>query len=418
MDLSLLVYVLLIIAFAKGMAEVVSRANQPPIVGEMLAGIILGPFILGAIFSGLGPMYDSDGFVQTLGDLGMLFLMLYVGLEFSPGLLKASSYAGAVIAACGILVPLSLGLLVSWALGFTGHTLVFVAVVMSVTALPVTVRVLKDMEVLNTRTGAVIVNAAVLTDISLLFALGVILGASSRSETFGTISYLAVSFVLFFVLAVVVGRYVVPHIYRLLRRMRTGEAAFAVAVGIAIAFAVFAEWAGMPGVVGAFVAGLLLRETGTRLRVWARVEDILSGVTIGFLAPVFFVVIGFSVDFQAVLDHLPVFVVIVLAAVCGKLFGSSVSARIMGYGRNESVAIGSMMMGKGAVELVFARIALEAGLIEPYLFSILVLDAFLSTVLAPVLFRKFFNMSVRAGEIDGRAPSQPDVSGSPRHDSF
>lgn len=417
MDLSLLVYVLLIIAFAKAMGEVVSRANQPPIVGEMLAGIILGPFILGAIFSELGPMYDADGFVQTLGDLGMLFLMLYVGLEFSPGLLKASSYAGAVIAACGILVPLSLGLLISTALGFTGHTLVFVAVVMSVTALPVTVRVLKDMEVLNTRTGAVIVNAAVLTDISLLFALGVILGASSRSETLGTISYLAVSFALFLVLAVVVGRYVVPHIYRLLRRMRTGEAAFAVAVGIAIAFAVFAEWAGMPGVVGAFVAGLLLRETGASLKVWARVEDILSGVTIGFLAPVFFVVIGFSVDFRAVLDHLPVFAVIVIAAVCGKLLASSVSARVMGYGRNESVAIGSMMMGKGAVELVFARIALDAGLIEPYLFSILVLDAFLSTVLAPVLFRKFFNMSVRAGEIDGRASTPSEASSTPRHDS-
>jgi Kef-type K+ transport system membrane component KefB len=417
MDLSLLVYVLLIIAFAKAMGEVVSRASLPPIVGEMLAGIILGPFILGAIFSELGPMYDADGFVQTLGDLGMLFLMLYVGLEFSPGLLKASSYAGAVIAACGILVPLSLGLLISTALGFTGHTLAFVAVVMSVTALPVTVRVLKDMEVLNTRTGAVIVNAAVLTDISLLFALGVILGASSRSETLGTISYLAVSFALFLVLAVVVGRYVVPHIYRLLRRMRTGEAAFAVAVGIAIAFAVFAEWAGMPGVVGAFVAGLLLRETGASLKVWARVEDILSGVTIGFLAPVFFVVIGFSVDFRAVLDHLPVFAVIVIAAVCGKLLGSSVSARVMGYGRNESVAIGSMMMGKGAVELVFARIALDAGLIEPYLFSILVLDAFLSTVLAPVLFRKFFNMSVRAGEIDGRASAPPEASSTPRHDS-
>lgn len=417
MDLSLLVYVLLIIAFAKAMGEVVSRANQPPIVGEMLAGIILGPFILGAIFSELGPMYDADGFVQTLGDLGMLFLMLYVGLEFSPGLLKASSYAGAVIAACGILVPLSLGLLISTALGFTGHTLAFVAVVMSVTALPVTVRVLKDMEVLNTRTGAVIVNAAVLTDISLLFALGVILGASSRSETLGTISYLAVSFALFLVLAVVVGRYVVPHIYRLLRRMRTGEAAFAVAVGIAIAFAVFAEWAGMPGVVGAFVAGLLLRETGASLKVWARVEDILSGVTIGFLAPVFFVVIGFSVDFRAVLDHLPVFAVIVIAAVCGKLLASSVSARVMGYGRNESVAIGSMMMGKGAVELVFARIALDAGLIEPYLFSILVLDAFLSTVLAPVLFRKFFNMSVRAGEIDGRASTPSEASSTPRHDS-
>lgn len=403
MDLSVLVYVLLIIAFAKGLAEVVSRVNQPPIVGEMLAGIILGPFILGSVFSGLEAMYAADGFVSTLGDLGMLFLMLYVGLEFSPGLLKSSSIAGTVIAACGILVPLSLGLLIGTALGFTGNTLVFIAVVMSVTALPVTVRVLKDMEVLNTRTGAAIVNAAVLTDVSLLFALGVILGASTRSETVGTISYLAVSFVLFFVLAILVGRFAVPHIYRLLRRMRTGEAAFAVAVGIAIAFAVFAEWAGMPGVVGAFIAGLLLRETGTSLRIWARVEDILSGVTIGFLAPIFFVVIGFSVDFGDVFDHLAIFAVIVSVAVCGKLVGSSVSARLMGYGRNESLAIGSMMMGKGAVELVFARIALEAELIEPYLFSILVLDAFLSTMLAPVLFRKFFNKSVRAGEINGRS---------------
>jgi len=405
MDLSILVYVLLIIALAKALAEAVSRVNQPPIVGEMLAGIILGPFLLGSVFSGLENMYAPDGFVSTLGDLGMLFLMLYVGLEFSPGLLKASSVVGSVIAACGILVPLSLGLLVGTGLGFAGHTLVFVAVVMSVTALPVTVRVLKDMEVLNTRTGAVIVNAAVLTDVTLLFALGVILGASSRSETVGTVSYLAVSFVLFFVLAIAVGRFAVPHIYRLLRRMRTGEAAFAVAVGIAIAFAVFAEWAGMPGVVGAFIAGLLLRETGTGLKIWARVEDILAGVTIGFLAPVFFVVIGFSVDFGEVFDHLVVFAAIVSVAIGGKLIGSSLSARLMKHGKNESLAIGSMMMGKGAVELVFARIALEAGLIEPYLFSVLVLDAFLSTVLAPILFRKFFNRAVRAGEINGNAAS-------------
>lgn len=398
MELSILVYVLMIIAFAKGLGEVLSRVNQPAIVGELLAGIVLGPFILGKIFTGLGNMYD-DQFIQNLGDLGMLFLMLYVGLEFSPKLIRSASWLGGAIAAAGMGVPLVLGLLGGVYFDLDGLTLVFVAIAMSVTALPVTIRVLKDMEVLRTRTSATIVSAALITDVTLLFAFGVVLGADQQSAAFETVAYLAFSFVIFFALALIVGRYFVPHVYRVLRWMRTGEAAFAIAVGIAIGFAIAAEWAGLPGVIGAFVAGLLLRETGTRLRVWNRVEDILSGVTLGFLAPIFFVVIGFSVDFGSVVDYLPFFASILGIAIVGKIAGSYIPARIGGLGRNESMAIGSMMMGKGAMELVFAQLAFEQGLIEQYLFSLLVLTAFLSTVLAPMLFKIYYNRAVKAQEM-------------------
>lgn len=398
MELSILVYVLMIIAFAKGLGEVLSRVNQPAIVGELLAGIVLGPFILGKVFTGLGNMYD-DQFIKNLGDLGMLFLMLYVGLEFSPKLIRSASWLGGAIAAVGIGIPLVLGLLAGVYFDLGGLTLVFVAIAMSVTALPVTIRVLKDMEVLRTRTSATIVSAALITDVTLLFAFGVVLGADQQSTAFETVAYLAVSFVIFFALALIVGRFFVPHVYRVLRWMRTGEAAFAIAVGIAIGFAIAAEWAGLPGVIGAFVAGLLLRETGTRLKVWNRVEDILSGVTLGFLAPIFFVVIGFSVDFGSVVDYLPFFVSILGIAIVGKIAGSYIPARIGGLGRNESMAIGSMMMGKGAMELVFAQLAFEQGLIEQYLFSLLVLTAFLSTVLAPMLFKIYYNRAVKAQEI-------------------
>jgi Kef-type K+ transport system membrane component KefB len=398
MEFSILVYVLMIIALAKGLGEVLSRVNQPAIVGELLAGIVLGPFILGKIFTGLGNMYD-DQFIKNLGDLGMLFLMLYVGLEFSPKLIRSASWLGGAIAAAGIGVPFVVGLLAGVYFDLAGPTLVFVAIAMSVTALPVTIRVLKDMEVLKTRTSATIVSAALITDVVLLFAFGVILGANEQSNTFETVAYLSVSFVIFFALALIVGRYFVPHVYRVLLWMRTGEAAFAIAVGIAIGFAIVAEWAGLPGVIGAFVAGLLLRETGTRLKVWTRVEDILSGVTLGFLAPIFFVVIGFTVDFGSVVDYLPFFASILVIAILGKIAGSYFAARIGGLGRNESMAIGSMMMGKGAMELVFAQLAFEQGLIERYLFSLLVLTAFLSTILAPMLFKIYYNKAVKAQEI-------------------
>jgi Kef-type K+ transport system membrane component KefB len=110
-------------------------------------------------------------------------------------------------------------------------------------------------------------------------------------------------------------------------------------------------------------------------------------------------VIGFSVDFGGVADHIPLFAAILGIAVVGKIAGSYIPARIGGLGKNESMAIGSMMMGKGAMELVFAQLAFQQGLIEKYLFSLLVLTAFLSTVLAPLLFKVYYNRAVEADEI-------------------
>jgi len=402
MELSVLIFVLVIIALAKGFGEAVSRLNQPPIIGELLAGIVLGPFLLGQVFTGLEAMYSSQ-FVSDLADLGMLFLMLYVGLEFSPGLIKASSWRGGAIACFGVVLPMGLALVAGVWFGLSGLLLLFIAIAASVTALPVTIRVLKDMGVMNTQTSATIVSAALVTDVSLLLALGVVLGSYESSDALGSALYLSMAFIGFFALALAFGRFVVPHVYGLLKGMRTGEAAFAVAVGIAIGFAVFAEWAGLPGVIGAFIAGMLLRQTGKGLRVWARVEDILSGVTIGFLAPIFFVLIGIKVDFEGIAGYLPLLAVLILIAVVGKVVGSYIPARAIGLKRNKSMAISSMMMGKGAMELVFATIALEIGLIDgshEYLFSALVLMAFVSTILAPILFRFFYNRAVTMGEIE------------------
>lgn len=410
MELSILVYVLLVIAIARTLGEAMSRINEPPIVGELLAGILIGPFVLGAVVPWLDGMYTSS-FISDLADLGIMFFMLYMGMEFSSQNILSHMRRGIALAAVGVALPLVLGLAVGLAFGLGGDTLVFVSFAVSVTALPVTIRILKDLGVLQTKTGGVIVSASLVTDLALLFAMGVLLGGDDGYSGYQEAAVVAVGFAVFFVSAFLVGRYLVPRLYSLLARMQTGEAAFALAVIIAISFAVLAEQMGLPSFIGAFVAGMLLRETGKGLRTWARVEGILSGVTLGFLAPIFFVLIGFSVDFGDVWGSIGLLAALTAVALSAKVLGSFVPARMSGSGTDESLAIGTMMMGKGAIELVFAQLALQNGVIGEDLFSVLVLMAFISTLLAPVGFRYFYNRAVMSGEIDGF-----EMSPAPHHE--
>jgi Kef-type K+ transport system membrane component KefB len=403
MDIMILVYVLLILAVAKFLGEVVSRFNLPAIVGELMAGVLLGPFLLGEVVPGLSPMYDTGTsagmFISDLADFGMLFLMLYAGLEFTVGTLKANARVSWSVAATSVSVTVAFGLVVGSLFDYAGRPLIFMALVMGVTALPVTIRVLKDLEVMKTMTGNTIVGAALVADGAMLLALGIVLSSGDGSPSPLQVAFLSIEFLSFFAIAFLVGRYVVPVVYSLLKRMRTGEAAFAIAMGFAIGFAILAVWVGLPAVIGAFVAGLLLRETGSGLKVWARVQDILSGVTIGFLAPIFFAQMGFLVQFDKVVTALPLLGALVFVVMVSKIGGSYVPARTWHLGKNESLAIGSMMMAQGAMDLVFAKLGLNEGLIEQELFSVLVVMIFVSTLIAPVLFRFFFNKAVVAGEI-------------------
>jgi Kef-type K+ transport system membrane component KefB len=418
MDITVLIYILLIIAAAKVLGEVVTRFNQPQIVGELLAGIILGPFAIGAIIPQIQGMY-SDEIVQGLADLGILFLMLIVGLEFNPKMLLKSSTSSIAIAAGGMMLPLALGFVAAILLGQSGPAVIFIALALSVTALPVTIRILKDMEVIQTTTGRKIIMSAIFTDISLLFALAIVLreGGLSGAQLTDNLFNLAIGYILFFTIAILVGHFFIPHLFKILKWMRSGEAAFGITVAIAIAFAVFATMVNLPEFIGAFAAGMMMREAGTALKVWTRVEDILTNITMDFLAPIFFVLIGFSVNFAAVFlggpSVLLLFGAVLTIAIVAKMVGTYVPARLTKLSKNESMAIASMMMSKGAMELVFAKLALQQEIIDEALFSVLVLMAFVSTLLAPILFRHYFNKACVQGEIEGencgKVPDAPDI---------
>jgi len=392
----LLLVILVATVLARVAGELMERVGQLALLGEILAGVLLGAFIT----YGFPQFFDAihvEAF-HTVANLGMFFLMLMAGMEIDARELARVSQKGALVAVGGVLIPLGLGYLLGQLLipksEYQFVQSFLLGVILSITAVPALTRVLDELGQLDTKLGSVIINAAVIDDILGLFLLAIltpmITGGGLPSA--GELGLLAAKLFGFFGIAIVVGQFLIPRIGRLVRRSKYVEIEFSVALMTALTFGVGAEYAGMHFIIGALVAGLFLQENafGEHAKV---LENKMSGVTLGFLAPIFFVSIGLNVDLSA-LSIAPLFVIILIAvAIAGKLLGCGIPARLSGFSLRESVAIGFGMNGRGAVEIIVATIALNSGIFskpEPTpalvsaLFSSIVIMAVVTTVLVPL----------------------------------
>lgn len=392
----LLVIILLATVFARIAGELMERVGQLALLGEIFAGVLLGALIT----YGFPQFFEAihvEAF-HTVSNLGMFFLMLMAGMEINPRELAKASKEGALLAAGGVLLPLGLGFLLGQLLiPDSDYRLVqsfLLGVVLSITAIPALTRVLDELGQLDTRLGNVIINAAVIDDILGLFLLAILTPMISGGglPSAGELGLLAVKVLGFFGIAIIAGKFLMPHIGRLSRKSRYVEIEFSIALIIALAFGIGAEYAGMHFIIGALVAGLFLRENTFGEHAKA-LENKMSGVTLGFLAPIFFVSIGLNVDLSA-LSTAPIFVITLIAvAIVGKLLGCGIPARLSGFSFRESMAIGIGMNGRGAVEIIVATIALNSGIFsrpEPtpalvsVLFSSIVIMAVVTTVIVPL----------------------------------
>jgi Kef-type K+ transport system membrane component KefB len=257
-----------------------------------------------------------------------------------------------------------------------------------------------DLGALESRVGKTVIAAALWDDLLSLLLLALLLAAigenysgSFQSEA----TYLLIGkVVLFFAVTIPVGLFVFPLIGRYFQHLHFPEVDFSMLLIAALAYAVFAEMMGLHFILGAFLAGMFFHPTVVDADVYQRVEQQMSGITRGFLAPIFFVSVGLHLDFSAV-SQVPGFVaMLILIAFVSKLVGSGLPAYWVGLSKRESVAVGVGMSGRGAVELIVAGIALEAGLfLQPSptpvliqsLFSAIVIMALVTTILAPIFLR-------------------------------
>lgn len=406
-----LLYILLVLLLVTRLCgELAERLRQPALVGELVAGIALGVIAgrYGEALPVLAGLPENEVF-NGITDLAIFFLMLLAGIELRPKELAEASGRAFAVALGGMLLPLMLGFgLGWWFLPDSPYKLaqaLFLATALAITAVPVSVKVLMDLGQLNTRLGKTVVSAAVFDDVLSLMLLA-ILTAVIRTGGFPDASAVFVllgKVLAFFVIAGLLGRYVLPRLGGVVRKTRTEEFEMSALLIAALGFALLAEALGMHFILGAFLVGLFFVRRTISPDVYKSIRASLSSITMGFFAPLFFASIGLHLDLSAAAE-IPVFVtLLVLAAFLGKLVGAGVPAWGTGFSPREAAAIGTAMSARGAVELIVAGIALQAGLFrhpEPpppvvaHLFSAVVIMALVTTLATPMVLRPL----LRAGK--------------------
>jgi Kef-type K+ transport system membrane component KefB len=401
----ILFLVLVLLVVTRVFAELAERAGLPALVGELVAGVALG-LILARSYDSLallGSACQSESY-NSLVSLGMFFLMLLAGIRMEPLEFARISRSAILVALGGMIVPVSVGFALGMAVipdsPFRVVQSLFIGTALAITAVPVAVRIFMDLDQLNSVVGRTVIAAALWDDLLSLFLLALLLAVigENYSSALGTGAVLLLigKVLLFFAVTVPIGLFVFPNLGKYLRHLHFPEVDFSMLLIGALAYAIFAELMGLHFILGAFLAGMFFHSKAVDADVYKRVEQQMSGITSGFLAPIFFVSVGLHLDFSAV-SQVPGFVtVLILIAFASKLLGSGLPAYWLGLSKRESLMVGIGMSGRGAVELIVAGIALEAGLflhpqptpvIVESLYSAIVLMALVTTIVTPIVLR-------------------------------
>lgn len=375
---------LLVFGSAKLLAEVFERLGQPGIVGEILAGVLIGPSVLGWI--------APTPFLTSLAQLGVMFLLFRVGLEVKSSELMGVSGTAALVATLGVAAPFvcGWGILRLW--GAPEVEAIFTGAAMVATSVGVTAQLLSAKGLISTRASRIILAAAVIDDVLGLLVLAVVSSlARGRVNIAGLASTAAVA--LGFTLIVAkwgtqAARRMVPRIEL---RLRTEDAQFALSLCLLFALSVAAVYAGVAAMVGAFLAGMALSES-----VDQRVHDLTQGVA-GLLVPFFLVGTGLNLNVSVFgkASTAALAVAVLAAAIVSKLAGCGLGA--LRLGRTDALRIGAGMIPRGEVGLVVAQIGQRMGVISQQVYGVVVFMAVATTVVGPPLVAAAFR---RAGRED------------------
>jgi Kef-type K+ transport system membrane component KefB len=398
--MSLIVSILLLLVVSRVAAEIAERVHQPAMIGEILAGLILGPALLGVI-------HESPE-LTAIADIGLLMLVLLAGMEIElRQLVDAFTGRNLWISVMGFVVPLALGIVIGVVLGLDANRTLFVGLCIAITALPVSIRILMDIGRLQTTIGQRIIGAAIANDVLALLVLGVIVNADTTGAAW--LDVIASSGVPLLKVLVFMGSVLLAgealrraaamaHLDRIRevlgRRLRVKEPVFAATLVFVIVFAALAEILGLHFVVGAFFGSVLLNHDLLGQQQFEQARRTASAVSMGFLAPLFFASIGLAFDPSGLTDVWLTTMVVVVAFV-GKIFAGRVGGWLAGMRPAESWALGMGLNGRGIMELVVARIGLSSGLIGSGLFSVLVLMGMITTIVTPTLLKRAFEAADR-----------------------
>lgn len=368
---------IIILVSAKVLGEVAERIGQPAVLGELLAGVLVGSSVLGLVD-------PQNEMIHLLAEIGVVILLFEIGLETDLRKLMQVGGASAVVALVGVALPFAGGYAVATALGMAQMPAIVAGAALTATSVGITARVLSDLGRLQEPESQIVLGAAVIDDVVGLVILGVVaqLMAGTNVTVAGVAQITAVAFG-FILATLLVGRFVVPPLFALVARLGGNETVAVMALAFAFLVAYLADAAGSALIIGAFTAGLLLEPT-------PQAPAIEEGIVrLGyFFVPIFFVSVGAAVDVRTFLDVdvAVIGVALIGVAIVGKFLAGF--APVWFKGRKSVIGVG--MIPRGEVGLIFAQLGLTSGVLAVGEFSALALMVMVTTFIAPPLLKILF----------------------------
>jgi Kef-type K+ transport system membrane component KefB len=389
----LFISIVILLAGARLFGELFRRINQPPLGGELLAGIILGPTLFGIV--------HPNEILEMLSSLAIFFVLLFIGLEMDITQIKRTGKSAIVISLISLTIPFLAGYEISMLFVQNVVQSLFMGLLLSVTSVPVSAMILVELGILKSKIGTTVLSAAVVDDIISLVILAVILQFSQAGASHIDITSIGVSGlkIAIFLAGIAFLAYIVHKIniwfpQRLewfFVKAKTREAIFGILVISAITISLLAQYAGLHFIIGTFFAGLIFSEKLLGKKRADHAYGIVSGITFGFFAPLFFAIIGMKFSGQSLANSIPYLIIMIAAAMVTKTLGGYLGARIFKYNNTESLALASLLNGRGTVGLAITALAFSMGILDITLYSVAVSICFITTMLTPVLAKPFIH---------------------------
>lgn len=383
------IVMVVIITAAKVGGLISLKLGQPSVLGELLAGLILGPSVLNILH--WAPFTDKhlgDG-IAHLAELGVLLLMFIAGLDLHLTDLLKSGKVSAFAGIMGVLFPLGMGYVAAYVFGFDADVSFFIGLTLSATSVSISALTLMEMGVLRSRVGIGLLGAAVFDDILEVLVLSVFVALSLGGGTgLGVVTWIAARMVLYLVIAAAVGMYLIPKFSRRIDNLPVSQSLIAFTFVVTLLYAWSSEvLGGMAAITGAFLAGLVFARSPLK----EHIEIGISSMAYGVFVPIFFINVGLSANARELTsDNLWLLLVLCLVAVLSKLLGCSLGAFMAGFSKRESIQLGAGMISRGEVGLIVAAVGISEGIIGPEIFSIIVGVVIVTTLLTPPLLRALF----------------------------
>ncbi len=381
-----------ILVAAKLLGEVAERVGQPAVLGELLAGVLLGSSALGLIPAS-GPIAEI---ITVLAELGVLVLLLEIGLETDLREMRRVGGSAVAVASVGVVLPFLAGYLY-WANVPHGMgdpatlstAAIFIGAALTATSVGITARVLSDLSSLGSTEGRIIIGAAVIDDVLGLVILTVVSGiaAGGSVSPFGVARILAVA-VGFLVVAIAIGGWVAPRVFRIIATMKVSYAVPILALALSFALAAVADMAGSALIMGAFAAGIILARTEQHHAIEDRVRPVGA-----LLTPIFFVSVGSSLDINLLNPMRPggaSLLLVALGLTVLAILGKVAAGYAAPWARFRRLAVGVGMVPRGEVGLIFADVGRRSGLLTDDVFSVVLLMVMGTTFVAPPLLKLLF----------------------------